>query len=140
AAGATATVFSERSVDPYNPKVVRASAGSIFRLPIARSVPAEEGIDALRATGWHTLATSPAGTMDLYSLNLSRPVAFVFGNESAGVPGALAARCDGTVRISLPGGAESLNLAAAATLCLFEWARARRSEQRAALETVIASA
>jgi TrmH family RNA methyltransferase len=140
AAGTTATVFSERSVDPYNPKVVRASAGSIFRLPIVRSVRAEEGIDALRATGWQTLATSPAGTMDLYSLNLSRPIAFVFGNEAAGVSGALAARCDGTVRISLPGGAESLNLAAAATLCLFEWARARRGEQRAALETVIASA
>jgi len=140
AAGATATVFSERSVDPYNPKVVRASAGSIFRLPIVRSVAAEEGIDALRANGWRALATSPAGTTDLYSLDLSRPTAFVFGNEAAGVPGGLAARCDGTVRIPLPGGAESLNLAAAATLCLFEWTRARRGEQRAALETVIASA
>jgi TrmH family RNA methyltransferase len=140
AAGATATVFSERSVDPYNPKVVRASAGSIFRLPVVRSVGAEEGIDALRANGWRALATSPSGASDLYSLDLSRPTAFVFGNEAAGVPGGLAERCDGTVRIPLPGGAESLNLAAAATLCLFEWARARHGEQRAALETVIASA
>jgi TrmH family RNA methyltransferase len=140
AAGATATVFSERSVDSYNPKVVRASAGSIFRLPIVRSAPAEQGIDALRANGWRAIATSPGGTTDLHSLDLSRPTAFVFGNEAAGVPGGLAARCDGTVRIPLPGGAESLNLAAAATLCLFEWARARRGEQRAALETVIASA
>ncbi|MFL5737504.1 MAG: TrmH family RNA methyltransferase [Actinomycetota bacterium] len=140
AAGATATVFSERSVDPYNPKVVRASAGSIFRLPLVRSVGAEEGIDALRANGWRALATSPSGSTDLYSLDLSRPTAFVFGNEAAGVPGGLVARCDSTVRIPLPGGAESLNLAAAATLCLFEWARARRGEQRAALETVIASA
>jgi RNA methyltransferase, TrmH family len=140
AAGATATVFSQASVDPYNPKVVRASAGSIFRMPIVRSVPAEEGIDALRANGWRALATSPNGTSDLYSLDLSRPTAFVFGNEASGVSGGMAARCDGSVRIPLPGGAESLNLAAAATLCLFEWARARRGEQRAALETVIASA
>jgi TrmH family RNA methyltransferase len=140
AAGVSAAVFSESSVDVYNPKVVRASAGSIFHLPVVRGVPALEAVDTLKNDGWTTVATSPEGETDLYALDLSDRVAFVFGNEASGLAGDVAARCDRTVRIPLPGVAESLNLAAAATLCLFEWARARREERRVALETLIAAA
>ncbi len=77
---------------------------------------------------------------DLYHLDLTGPTAFLFGNEAWGLPGETAALADTTVRVPIPGGAESLNLAAAATVCLFEWARQRREGRRVALETVIAAA
>jgi TrmH family RNA methyltransferase len=140
AAGASGAVFCSSSVDVYNAKVVRASAGSIFHLPLVRSVDPSEAVEVLRAEGWTTVATSPAGETDLYSLELTAPTAFVFGNEASGVTREVISRCDRTARIPLPGAAESLNLAAAATLCLFEWARARRDERRVALETLIAAA
>jgi TrmH family RNA methyltransferase len=140
AAGASGAVFCTSSVDLYNSKVVRASAGSIFHLPVVRSQGAGDTIDVLRAEGWATVATSPGAETDLYSLDLTAPTAFVFGNEAAGLTGDVAGRCDQIVRIPLPGAAESLNLASAATLCLFEWARSRREERRVALETLIAAA
>jgi RNA methyltransferase, TrmH family len=140
AAGASGTVFCSSSVDVYNAKVVRASAGSIFHIPVVRSVDPSEAVEGLSADGWTTVATSPAGETDLYSLDLSAPTAFVFGNEASGVMRDVARRCDRTARIPLPGAAQSLNLAAAATLCLFEWARARQEERRVALETLIAAA
>jgi RNA methyltransferase, TrmH family len=140
AVGADAVVFSSSSVDAYNAKTVRASAGSLFHLPVVRGPDTAPAIDSLRAQGMRILAMDADGEGDLYEQDLSDPVAFVFGNEAWGLPKEIAALADATVRVPITGRAESLNLAAAATVCLFEWERQRREGRRAVLETVIAAA
>jgi RNA methyltransferase, TrmH family len=126
AAGADGAVFTSASVDVYNPKTVRSSAGSLFHLPIVRDVELAEAIDALRDRGLSVYAASADGDEDLYSLDLSAPSAFVFGNEAWGLPAEIRDLADTTARIPLAERAESLNLAAAATLFLFEAVRQRR--------------
>ncbi len=140
AAGADGVVFSPDSVDVYNPKTVRASAGSLFHVPVVRGADTLETVEAVRARGMRVLAMDAHGDADLYELDLVDPVAFLFGNEAWGLPGQVAELADQTVRVPLEGGAESLNLAAAATVCLFEWTRQRREGRRAVLETIIAAA
>jgi RNA methyltransferase, TrmH family len=140
AAGGGAVVFSEDSVDVYNAKTVRASAGSLFHVPVAREVATAEAIETLRGEGMKVLAMDAGADADLYELDLTDPVAFVFGNEAWGLPEEIARRADVGVRIPIAGRAESLNLAAAATVCVFEWARQQREGRRAVLETLIAAA
>jgi TrmH family RNA methyltransferase len=140
AAGAAGVVFTETSVDLYNPKTVRASAGSVFHLPVARGVPTATTIEHARGKGFRILAMDARGDQDLYAADLSGPIAFVFGNEARGLPEDVLAMADVTVRVPHAGKAESLNLAAAATVCLFEWARRRTSGARPALETIIGAA
>jgi TrmH family RNA methyltransferase len=139
AAGADGVVFTSSSVDPYNPKTVRASAGSIFHVPLVRDVATPDAIGSVRDLGFRTFAMDPRGSENLYGLDLSGRVAFVFGNEARGLPQDVVRLADATVRVPLAGAAESLNLAAAATVCLFEWAR-RRVGKGAALEALIAAA
>ena len=140
AAGADAVVFSSSSVDVYNAKTVRASAGSLFHLPLVRGAETAAALGALRARNVRILAMAPAGDSDLHEQDLSDPVAFVFGNEAWGIPGDVTRLADAVVRVPIAGRAESLNLAAAATVCLFEWARQQRVGRRAVLETIIAAA
>lgn len=140
AAGAAAVVFTASSVDVYNPKTVRASAGSLFHLPVVRGPETADAITELRARGCGIYAMDADGDADLYELDLTGPTAFLFGNEAWGLPKDIAKLADTSVRVPIWGRAESLNLAAAATICLFEWARQRRQGRRAALEAVIASA
>lgn len=129
AVGAGAVVFSTASVDPYNGKCVRASAGSLFHLPVARSVDPAEAVAALAAAGFAVLAATATGEVRLADIGRSvtpgRPVAWMFGNEAGGLPDELAAAADARVRIPIVGRAESLNLAAAAAICLYETAQAR---------------
>ena len=139
AAGASGVVFTKRSVDVYNPKTVRASAGSLFHLPVVREVETADAIAALRERGHRILAMDANGTENLYATELGGNVAFVFGNEAHGLPQEVVALADATVRVPHGGRAESLNLAAAATVCLFEWAR-RRVGKGATLEGLIAAA
>ncbi len=139
AAGAAGVVFGAASVDVYNPKTVRACAGSVFHLPIVRDVPTAEAVDALRTSGHRILAMDARGSHSLYTTDVSGPVAFVFGNEAHGLPQDVVATADATVRVPHAGAAESLNLAAAATICLFEHAR-RRGAKGESLETLIAAA
>ena len=140
AAGADGVVFSSASVDVYNAKTVRASAGSLFHLPVVRGADTPVAVEALRARGMRILAMDAHGEADLLEQDLSDPVAFLFGNEAWGLPEEAARLADATVRVPIAGRAESLNLAAAATVCLFEWARRRREGRRVALETLIAAA
>ena len=139
AAGAGGVVFTAGSVDAYNPKTVRASAGSLFHLPVVRAVKTTEAVEYLSGRGYRVLAMAAEGSEDLYRADLSGPVAFVFGNEAHGLPAGALSMADGVVRVPIEGKAESLNLAAAATVCLFEWARqrARRGEE---LEAIISAA
>jgi len=139
AAGAGGVVFSSTSVDVYNPKTVRASAGSLFHLPVVRGVETKAAIEELRDRGYRTLAMAADGAEDLYRVDLSGPVAFIFGNEARGLPSETAASADHVVHVPIVGKAESLNLAAAASVCLFEWAR-RRASQDGPLGSIISSA
>ena len=128
AAGADAIVFSDQSVDVYNSKTVRASAGSLFHLPVVRGPGVEASVEALRERGLQVLAADAEGDASVYETDLSRPTAMLFGNEAWGLPGEVAALADATVRVPIRGKAESLNLAAAAALMLFESARQRGGE------------
>ncbi len=139
AAGASGVVFTSGSVDVYNSKTVRSSAGSIFHLPIVRGTSTVEAVRQARACGRRILAMDGQGEEDLYAVDLSGPIAFVFGNEAHGLPMDVRALADSTVRVPHQGKAESLNLAAAATVCLFEWTRRQRGGS-VALETIVAAA
>ncbi len=140
AVGADAVVFTVTSVDVYNEKTVRSSAGSLFHLPVVRGPETAGAIEDFRSRGMRILAMDAAGEADLYEQDLAERVAFVFGNEAWGLPAEVAALADDVVRVPLTGRAESLNLAAAATVCLFEWERQRREGRRMVLETIIAAA
>ena len=130
AAGAAAVVFPDGTVDPYNGKCVRASAGSLFHVGLVRGGPAEAAVDALRGAGLTVLAADAHGADDLDDLaadgRLARPTAWLFGAEAHGLPAELAERADARVRVPIHGRAESLNLAAAAAVCLYSSARAQR--------------
>lgn len=139
AVGAGAVAFSQTSVDVYNPKTIRASAGSVFHLPIVKGVATLDAIAQAKDLGARVLAMAGDGETDLYRTDLSSPVLFVFGNETRGLPDDIAAAADDTVRVPQSGRAESLNLAAAATVCLFEWQR-RRLRAAEALESIIGAA
>lgn len=127
AAGADAVVLAGTSVDPYNGKCVRASAGSLFHLPLAVGPSVEQTVDAAHAAGLTVLATDGNGDVDLFEAErsglLSQPVGWLFGNEAWGLPSELAALADHVVRVPILGRAESLNLAAAAAVCLYASAR-----------------
>ena len=139
AAGSGGVVFTTSSVDLYNPKTVRASAGSLFHVPVVRGVDAASAVDQAKRTGHRVLAMDAHGSETLYATDLAGPVAFVFGNEAHGLPQDVVALADATVRVPHRGAAESLNLAAAATVCLFEHAR-RQIGKGTELEAVIAAA
>jgi RNA methyltransferase, TrmH family len=139
AAGAGGVIFSETSVDLYNPKTVRASAGSIFHLPVAKGLDTADAVASLKGRGFRVLAMAADGESDLYRSDMTGPVAFLFGNEAHGLPAKVRPLADQVVRVPIAGKAESLNLAAAATVCLFEWAR-RRNSAGEALEAMIAAA
>jgi TrmH family RNA methyltransferase len=121
ACGAGAVVFGAGSADPYGGKAVRASAGSLFHVDVVRSAPLEDVIDGFRAAGGTVLAADGGGeaALDELGSELAGPVLWLFGNEARGVPADLAARADARVRIPMRGRAESLNLAAAAAICLY---------------------
>jgi RNA methyltransferase, TrmH family len=127
AAGAGAVVFAGNSVDPYNGKVVRASAGSLFHVAVVASHPALDLVAAARAAGYAVLATSSSGAVELDTVELATPTMWVFGNEAAGLPPAVVGAVEQSVRVPIYGRAESLNLAAAAALCLYASARAQRA-------------
>lgn len=130
AAGAGGVVLAGTSVDPYNPKVVRATAGSLFHLPLAVVPEAERAVEAARDAGLTVLAATGSGETDLDEAIdtglLGRPTAWVFGNEAHGLPPDLAGLADHRVRIPIHGRAESLNLSTAAAVCLYASARAMR--------------
>ena len=135
AAGADAVLLAGDTVDPHNPKAVRASTGSLFHLPLARDRDTAAVLDACRAAGLTLLAADAAGELDLHDpasdAVLAGPVAWVFGGEAHGVPADVADRADHRVRVPILGRAESLNLATAAAVCLYaSVAAGRRSPGR----------
>jgi len=130
AAGADAVIFTGRSVDLYNPKVVRASTGSLFHLPIAVGVELPAVIDRVREAGLQVIAADIRGA-DLLGARtagaLAAPTAWVFGNEARGLTEEHYALADWVITVPIYGHAESMNLATAASVCLYESAFAQRS-------------
>lgn len=126
AMGAAAVILGGHSVDPYNGKCLRASAGSIFSVPVVVAPDAAAAVGALRDAGLRVLATTVDGEVRLDEAGdlLGEPTAWLFGPESHGLPGDVAAAADQRVRIPMAGGAESLNVAAAAAVCLYQSAQA----------------
>ncbi len=138
AAGAGGVVLAGRSVDPYNGKSVRATAGSLFHLPLAAGGDVADPADVVRrlqGAGLTVLAADGGGETDLDAAEdaglLAGPTAWLFGNEAWGLPAELAALADHRVAIPIHGRAESLNLATAAAVCLYASARAQRSNRLA---------
>ena len=137
AAGAQGVVFSDASVDPNNSKCVRASAGSIFHLPLVLGGRVAETVACLREAGLRVLAADGAAGRSLDEIEpsglLREPTAWLFGNEAWGLPADLLALADEAVAVPIYGQAESLNLAAAAAVCLYASARAQRVPSQRAM-------
>ena len=125
AMGADAVVFAGDSVDPYNGKCLRSSAGSIFSLPVVVDSDAAEAVSAIRGSGVQVLATALDASVDIRSADLAAPTAWLFGPEAHGLPADVAALASQRVYIPMRGSAESLNVAAAASICLYESSRAQ---------------
>jgi TrmH family RNA methyltransferase len=130
AVAAGGVVLAGDAVDPYNGKVVRATAGSLFHLPLVVEPDPAGLVSACRATGLTVLAAAGDGEVDLHDAAdgglLAGRTAWLFGNEAHGLPVEVAAAADHRVRIPVHGRAESLNLATAAAVCLYASARAQR--------------
>lgn len=128
AAGADGVILTGTSVDAYNPKVVRSTTGSIFHVPVAQNGTLAEALDAVRDAGLQVLAADVKGA-DLPRVRdaLAAPTAWLFGNEAHGLADAQLRLVDRVVKVPIYGRAESLNLATAASVCLYESAFAQRA-------------
>ncbi len=126
AAGADAVVFGAASVDPYNPKTVRSSAGSIFHVRVVVEPDIHWALSSLADQGFLRLGAAVQGAEDYTAVDWRRPVAVVLGNESSGLGPSLP--LDGLVGIPMTGRAESLNVAMACAVLCFEAQRQRRLE------------
>jgi TrmH family RNA methyltransferase len=129
AAGADAVIFTSNSVDVYNPKVVRSTTGSLFHLPLVVDADLELTIDALKEAGLQVFAANGGGD-ELSKLGnevLAAPTAWVFGNEAWGFEPETLELVDRQVGVPIYGAAESLNLATAASICLYASAFAQNA-------------
>jgi TrmH family RNA methyltransferase len=125
--GASAVLVTGHAADPYDPKAIRASAGSMFGLPVVRAPSHREVLDwiASAAVPPRLIATDERGDVDVADADLTGPVFLLIGNETAGLSAAWRTACDLTIRIPITGTASSLNAASAATVVLYEAARQR---------------
>jgi len=124
--GASGVVSLPGTVSGWNQKALRASAGSIFRLPLVAG-DVDECFLRLREAGVKVLATALRGGTPADSIDLALPVALLIGNEGNGVPEEIAAQAGGVVTIPCPGSVESLNASVAAGILLYEASRQRRA-------------
>lgn len=120
--GAAAVLVSDASVDVHNPKLVRSTVGSLFHLPVTVGHPIEHLMQACRDAGLRLLAADGSGSRELPDLGLQTPHAWILGNEAHGLPAQVRQACDEVVRVPITR-AESLNLAMAATVCLYASSR-----------------
>lgn len=128
-AGADAVILTGRTVDLYNPKVVRSSTGSIFHIPIAVEAEFDDAVVRARQVGMRVVAADVSGS-DLLAArdSLAEPTTWVFGNEARGLTEDLLAQVDDTLVVPIYGQAESMNLATAASVCLYESAFVQRRD------------
>jgi TrmH family RNA methyltransferase len=137
ASGVNSVIFSGESVDPYNPKTVRASAGSLFHVPFSVQAEPAALASSLAGHGYRTLATVVRDGLDYASLDWSIPTALFLGNEAAGLSPEVLAAIGGAVAIPMEGRAESLNVGVACAVLCFEALRQRRSPAGPAVASTI---
>jgi RNA methyltransferase, TrmH family len=125
AAGATGVLVAAGSADPFGWKALRGAMGSTFRIPVAAQVDLAMAISTARASGIRALATVPAGGTSLYACDLTVPTLLLAGGEGPGLGARVIADADACVQIPMAPGVESLNVAVASGVCLFEAARQR---------------
>ncbi|HCS60579.1 MAG TPA: RNA methyltransferase [Microbacterium sp.] len=139
AAGADAVVLTGRTVDPYNPKVVRATTGSLFHLPVSVGGELEDVVTRAHEAGLVVLAADVKGD-DLLQARaegvLAQPTAWLFGNEARGLEESALELADHVLKLPIFGRAESLNLATAASVCLYESAFTQRAAEDPSVTTV----
>lgn len=128
AAGASAVVSCADAVDPWNPKCIRASAGSLFRVPMLDAGDVESCTAMLRAAGMTLVAGDAAGPVDYDEVDLRGDVAVLLGNEAHGLLDGAGDTVDHLVRVPMHGEVESLNVAMTGAILAFESARQRRRD------------
>lgn len=137
AAGCDLVIMTQESVDVFNPKVVRSTAGSLFHIPVVTGIAVVDAVSQLKAAGLVVLAAAGQGVHDLDDLqdvagtataavDLAKPTAWLFGNEARGLTEQEITLANSSVRVPIRGLAESLNLSTAATVCLYATSRAQR--------------
>ena len=126
AVGALGMILLEGCVDAFSPKVVRASMGSLFHLPVIQDVFPEEALTWCYRHGYEPVATALKNAQNMYKADLSKKMAFIFGNEANGVAEELQAAAETRLFIPMAGQAESMNVAMAAGIVLFEGLRQRK--------------
>jgi tRNA G18 (ribose-2'-O)-methylase SpoU len=127
ALGAHGVIVTGHAADPYDPRAIRASLGSLFALPVVRLPGAAQLLAWMDGLPERPLlvGTDSAGDVDLWDAGLRAPLVAVAGNEASGMSHALRERCDVVVRIPVEGSADSLNVTAAASIVLYEVRRGR---------------
>ena len=125
AAGATGVMVDAATADPWGWKALRASMGGVFHLPVIRTGKTIETLAEWRASGLSVVAAVPHGGVSIYTIDLTRPVVVVIGGEGAGLPQAVLAAADARASIPMNAAVESLNVAVAAALILYEAKRQR---------------
>jgi len=124
--GAHGLIVTGHAADPYDPKAVRASTGSLFAVPVVRAASHADVIHWARTRAVTIIGTDEKGETDIAGANLTGPTMIVIGNETAGLSAAWRQACHVVARIPITGAASSLNAAGAATVVLYEAARQRR--------------
>ena len=127
-AGVTGVIMSNDTVDIYNPKTVRSTMGSIFRVPFIYTDKLEESIDELKRAGVECFAAHLKGTKSCYAYNYNKPTAFFIGNEGNGLSERIAGLADTYIRIPMEGQLESLNAGISAAILMYEAKRQRKTE------------
>ncbi|MBQ3583223.1 MAG: RNA methyltransferase [Lachnospiraceae bacterium] len=119
-AGVTAVIMSAKTVDIYNPKVVRSTMGSIFRVPFVYADNLEQVVTQLKKDGVTVYAAHLSGEKHYFEMDYKKPTAFLIGNEGNGLSDAMTSQADERIRIPMLGKIESLNAASAATILMYE--------------------
>ncbi|HJO37362.1 MAG: RNA methyltransferase [Vicinamibacterales bacterium] len=128
AAGASGVVAAGQCADPYGWKALRGAMGGTFRVPVARASDPAAVVTHARAAGLTIVATAAGDGAPPWTMNLTQPTLVLIGGEGGGLPTAVVAAADETLSIPMPGGAESLNAAAAAAVVIYESVRQRRGD------------
>jgi TrmH family RNA methyltransferase len=125
AAMASGLILTRGTLDPYNPKAVRASMGSIFRLPFLSDQDSREALETLRSLGYRVYSTSAGAGTSLWEADFSRPAAVLFGQEGAGLPPELVEQADERLTVPMNPAVNSLNVAVSVGLVVYEALRQR---------------
>jgi TrmH family RNA methyltransferase len=130
-------ILSQDMIDPYNPKVVRASMGSLFRVPFLQDREMEDCLKKLRSQGYRLWATTVQGGQSFWEIDFSQPTAVLFGQEGAGLSQNLLEEADGLFTIPMAPGVDSLNVAMAAGLVIYEASRQKRERIATERSTIL---